>query len=372
MQAHVIAARRTIVASRGGALAGLELHELAAPVLLACLEDAGLGTDQVDEVIVSNAMGGGGNPARLAALQAGLPERVGGLSIDRQCCGGLDALMLARAMVLAGQAEVVLAGGVESYSRRPIRMRSFADGSEPQPYDQPPFAPWPDRDPDMAEAAEALAKQLDIGRGRQDEWAICSHQKALAARDELAREILPLQPDQGQCDPFTRRLGPRLCARAPVVCGSITTANMAVAADGAAFCLVVSERVRKELGRSGATILGGASRGGPPELPGIAPVAAIRETLDGLSLSPSDLAQAEIMEAFAVQAIACVEQAGLSEEIVNRRGGALARGHPIGASGTILAVRLFHDLMRTGGLGLAAIAAAGGLGTALVLEWNEA
>lgn len=371
MLAQVIAARRTIVAPRGGALAGFDLHELAAPVLLACLEDAGLDADRVDEVILSNAMGGGGNPARLVALQAGLPERIGGLSIDRQCCGGLDALMLARAMVLAGQAEVVLAGGAESYSRRPIRMRSFADGSEPQPYDQPPFAPWPERDPDMAEAAATLAKRLGIGRDRQDDWAIRSHQKALAARDDLAREILPLGPEHGRCDPFARQLGPRLCARAPVICGTITGANMAVAADGAAFCLVVSDRVRKELGRPGANILGGASLGGPPELPGIAPVAAIGETLDTLSLSPSDLTQAEIMEAFAVQAIACVEQAGLSEAVVNRKGGALARGHPIGASGTILAVRLFHDLMRTGGLGLAAIAAAGGLGTALVLEWNE-
>ncbi|TMV05573.1 thiolase family protein [Ruegeria sediminis] len=372
MQAHVIAARRTIVAPRNGVLAGFELHELAAPVLLACLADAGIGSDAVDEVILSNAMGGGGNPARLAALQAGLPERVGGLSIDRQCCGGLDALMLARAMILSGQAEVILAGGAESYSRRPVRMRTLADGSGPQPYDQPPFAPWPERDPGMAEAAETLSRQLGIGRDRQDAWAMRSHEKALAAQNDLAGEIVPLGPAQDRSDPFARPLSPRLSARAPVICGTITGANTAVAADGAAFCLVVSDRVRRRLACSGASILGGASRGGPPDLPGIAPVAAIRETLENISMSPNDLAAAEIMEAFAVQALACVEQAAIPAAIVNRKGGALARGHPIGASGAVLAVRLFHDLAPSGGRGLAAIAAAGGLGSALVLERVEA
>jgi acetyl-CoA C-acetyltransferase len=116
--ARLIAARRTAVAPRGGAFARLSIEELAAPVLLACLADAGIGPDQVDEVILSNALGAGGNPARRVALAAGLGH-VGGLSIDRQCAGGLDAILLARALVDSGAADVVLAGGVESYSRRP-------------------------------------------------------------------------------------------------------------------------------------------------------------------------------------------------------------------------------------------------------------
>ncbi|WP_425045460.1 thiolase family protein [Primorskyibacter sp. S87] len=366
--AHVIAARRSAVVPRGGALSGLDLHELAAPVLLACLDDAGMAPANVDEVILSNAMGGGGNPARMATLWANLPDRIGGLSIDRQCCGGLDAILLAQAMVVSGQADVVLAGGAESYSRRPVRMRNPADGSPPEPYDQPPFAPWPNRDPDMADAADALARQLGIDRERQDNWSTRSHAAALAARIELAGEIVPMGADAVAYDPFARRLSPRLSDRAPVISGSITGANTAVAADGAAFCLVVSDRVKSRLGVPSARILGGASCGGPPEMPGIAPVAAIELALERTSLAATDLVAVEIMEAYAAQAIACIEQAGLPPEIVNCKGGALARGHPIGASGAVLAVRLYHDLRATGGRGLAAIAAAGGLGSALVLE----
>ncbi|MFN3282058.1 MAG: thiolase family protein, partial [Tabrizicola sp.] len=145
--ARLIAARRTAVVPRGGAFARLRIEDLAAPVLRACLADAGIGPEEVDEVILSNALGAGGNPARRAALAAGLPERVAGLSIDRQCAGGLDAILLARALVDSGAAEVVLAGGVESYSRRPLRLATDPDGGPPVPYDEAPFTPWPDRDP---------------------------------------------------------------------------------------------------------------------------------------------------------------------------------------------------------------------------------
>lgn len=364
MNAYIAAACRSPVASRGGALSSFELPALGAPVMLAALAQAGLDPAQVDEVIVSNALGAGGNPARLLALAAGLPETVAGLSIDRQCAGGLDALLLARQMVLCGAADVVLAGGIESYSRRPIRMRSFADGRAPEAYDQAPFTPWPDRDPDMAEAADALARAKGIDRAAQDAWAVQSHAKALAQPPDLS-ELVPLAGLEA--DPFARRLSPALCRRAQVVTGDITAANAAVAADGAGFCVVVSEAVARRLARPGLRILGGATLGGAPECPGLAPVAAIRRTLDQLGLAPSDLSAAEIMEAYAVQAIACVQGAGIDPGIVNLGGGALARGHPIGASGAINAVRLFHELHRRGGAGLAAIAAAGGIGTALVL-----
>ena len=361
-RAVVIAARRSPVAPRGGALAHLDPHEIAAPVIRACLTDAGLGPDAVDEVIVGNALGAGGNPARVAALAAGLPLRVAGLSIDRQCCSGLDALRLAQAMIESGQAEVVIAGGAESYSRRPIRMSAARSDAPPLEYDRPPFTPWPDRDPDMAEAAEALARHLGISREAQDVWTVASHARATAARADLAAEIVG-----PGCDSYTREMTARLCARAPVICGSVTRANTAVAADAAAFCLVVPEERARKLGLPYAALLGGAVTGGDPMLPGLAPVAAIKNALTGLGLSPSDISTAEIMEAFAVQAIACVDQAGLDAATVNRKGGALARGHPIGASGAILAVRLFHDLRGTGGRGLAAIAAAGGIGTAVVM-----
>ena len=356
--ARLIAARRTAVVPRGGAFSRLRIEDLAAPVLTACLADAGIAPDRVDEVILSNALGAGGNPARRAALAAGLPETVAGLTTDRQCAGGLDAILLARALVDSGAAEVVLAGGVESYSRRPLRLATDPDGGPAVPYDQAPFTPWPDRDPDMAVAAEALAHRLGISRDAQQAWAVASHAKALAA--DLTGEILPLAGVTR--DAFPRVLTPRLLARAPVVAGGITAATAAVAADAAAVCLVVSDRVAA--GR-GLAIRGGATLGGTPAEPGLAPVAAIRRIWSGAALT-----MAEVMEAYAVQAIAVVQGAGLDPAIVNPGGGGLARGHPIGASGAVLAVRLFHGLRQ--GLGLAAIAGAGGLGTALLLDASGA
>lgn len=360
MSAFIVAARRSAVMPRGGGFARLSLHELAAPVITACLRDAGIAAGQVDELILSNALGAGGNPARVVALASGLGERVAGLSLDRQCAGGLDALWLARALVVSGQAEVVLAGGVESYSRRPLRLRTDPDGGPPVAYDRPPFTPWPDRDPEMDTAADALGRKLGISRARQDDWAVQSHARARAARARMAAEIVPIHGMAA--DGFTRTLTAPVAARARVLTGSITAANAAVAADGAAFCLVVSEQIARALPRA-CRIVGGATVGAAPEEPGLAPVAAITQAMAGAATA--DLAAIEIMEAYAVQAIACIEAAGLDPARINRGGGALARGHPIGASGAVAVVRLFHDL--ASGLGLAAIAAAGGIGTALVV-----
>jgi acetyl-CoA C-acetyltransferase len=356
--ARLIAARRTAVVPRNGAFARLRIEDLAAPVLLACLADAAIPAARVDEVILSNALGAGGNPARRVALAAGLPHGVAGLTTDRQCAGGLDAILLAKALVDSGAAEVVLAGGVESYSRRPQRLATDPDGGPPQPYDEAPFTPWPDRDPGMTEAADALARRLDMSRERQELWAAASHAKALAA--DLATEIVPLNGVTR--DAFPRNLGPGLLARAPGLTGSITAATAAVAADAAAVCLVVSDGMAR--GR-GLDIVAGATLGGVPEEPGLAPVAAIRRIWAG-----EPLQQAEIMEAYAVQALAVIDGAGLDPRIVNPCGGGLARGHPVGASGAILAVRLFHGLKA--GRGLAAIAAAGGIGTALLLDASGA
>lgn len=366
MTASIIAACRSAVVPRGGAFAALSIDALAAPVLNAALAQAGLASAQVNEVIVSNALGGGGNVARLIALAAGLPEHVAGLSIDRQCAGGLDALLLAKLMVESGTADVVVAGGAESYSRRPLRLRTHPDGRPPEPYDQPPFAPWPDRDPDMAHAADLLAAHCDITREAQDAWAIESHRKA---RDTTPAEAEIVAISGVARDPFARRLTPALTARAKPLHGTITAANTSVAADGAAFCVVVSERMRRTLKAPGIAILGGATRGDRPELPGLAPLVAIRTALDSTGVRADEIDCAEVMEAFAAQAIACVTGAGLDPSRVNRGGGSLARGHPIGASGAVNAVRLYHTLYaRGGGTGIATIAAAGGIATAVVLR----
>lgn len=363
---HLIAARRTPVAPRNGAFAALSVQELAAPVIIRVLNDAGLSADQIGEVIVANSLGLGGNPARVIALAAGLPEHVAGLSIDRQCVGGLDAILLGHAMIQSGLHDVIIAGGVESYSRRPLRHRTFADGREPLAYDQAPFTPWPDRDPDMANAADQLSQSLDISKEEQDFWAIKSHTDTLRYKAGTQSEIILTAGRE--TDIFARELTPRHCTRAPIISGSITAANMAVAADGAAFVVLASDKVARTLQTPSLQILSGVTLGADPEQPGLAPVGAIEQVLQRAGHSPTDLTQAEIMEAFAVQAIACQRGADLAEDIVNPQGGALARGHPIGASGAILAVRLFHQLTQKRGLGLAAIAAAGGLGTAMLFK----
>jgi acetyl-CoA C-acetyltransferase len=355
-RAFIIAARRSAVMPAGGAFARLMPHELAAPVLRACLDDAGLEMGHVDELILSNALGAGGNPARVAALAAGLPERVAGLSIDRQCAGGLDAVILARMMVESGAAEVVLAGGVESYSRRPLRLRTDPDGGAAVAYDAPPFTPWPERDPAMHRAAADLAQRLGISRAAQDAFALASHARAMVVTHP---EIVPIAGVHR--DGFTRALTPALAARAKVIAGTITAANAAVAADGAAFCLVVSERIAKQANRA-LHIKAGATLGAAPQEPALAPLGAIARVLSP-RLMPE---RSEIMEAYAVQAIACIQGAGLDPARVNMGGGALARGHPVGASGAVLLARLFADMQH--GQGLAAIAAAGGIGSAVLLQ----
>ncbi len=365
--AFIAMASRSAVSPRGGALKSVEPHILGAAAVNACMKRAGLPIECVDEVIVSNVFGIGGNIARLIALQSGLPQRVPGLTVDRQCCGGLDALILAKDMIDSGRAKVILAGGVESYSLRPACYAAKAGGYAEQPFDQAPFTPWPEQDPCMHESADRLAAKLNISKREQDDWAIQSHIKAINARQRLRSEITTVREAEIDHDSFARPLSFSTCQRATVISGAITSANMSVAADGAAMCLVVTQEIAAELGRPCLEIVDGCTIGADPELPGFAPVKAVQLLFDRCDVNSSDLTVAEIMEAYAVQAIACVKGVSLSSDIVNPGGGSLARGHPIGASGAILAVRLFHELLPSAGkLGIAAIAAAGGLGTAIL------
>ncbi len=364
----LIAARRTVVAPKDGDLRSVAPHEMAVTAVEACLRDARLSPDCIDEIVLSNCLGMGGNPARLAALQAGLPTHVAGLTVDRQCCGGLDALLTAAALIRSGQADFVLAGGTESASLRPNCFAAIPTGGyEDQPFNQAPFTPWPERDPDMHEAAARLARNLRISKEEQDAWAVTSHHKARLSQGRMAGEIATVPGTGAERDGFTRQLTMETCRRAKRVSDAITVANMAVAADGAAMCLLVSERVAYSWPR--IQLMAGATMGGDPEMPGTAPVAAIETVMRRCNLHPDKLAVAEIMEAYAAQAIACVNLASLPHDSVNPGGGSLARGHPVGASGAILAVRLFHEIRaRPNGWGLAAIAAAGGLGTAMLLR----
>ena len=368
--AYIVSGRRTPVGVRGGWFAGTEIADLAAPVIQTVLSDADVSHTAVDAVIMGNALYGGGNPARVAALAADLPERVPALTVDSQCCAGLDAIALARSLIVSGEADVVVAGGVESYSRAPIRQRRPGSPAEqPVEYARPPFTPWPDRDPDMLESAADLAARMKLTRQAQEAFAVASHRKA---RDDhrLPEEIVPMSGHEK--DEFTRNLSAKTCARLNTLSGQeafgVTAATTAVEADAAAAVLVVSKRWLGD--RPRVVIDGSQSLGGDPMCPALAPVAAAASLLKRFGLEASEITAVEMMEAFAVQAIACVERIGLDPECVNRRGGALARGHPIGASGAILAVRLFHDLKQSASdaVGLAAIAAAGGIGSAMIVR----
>lgn len=365
----IVAARRTAVAPRGGAFARLEPHDLASPCLRAALADAGEVPERVDDVLLGNALGAGGNPARMAALAAGLPDHVPALSLESQCCAGLDAVLLAGARIRAGEAEAILAGGVESFSRAPLRMtRPREKGETPIAYDRPPFAPDPARDPEMAEAAANLARARGFTRAAQEAFARASHDRALAAGPSPA--ILPLAGLAA--DAFGRRLTPALAARLPLLAGDaahgLTAATIAVEADAAACALVVSPARARALGLDEALrIRSQVRRGGDPAMPPLAPIEAAQEALARAGLTVADLTAVEIMEAYAAQAMAFVADLNIPEEKVNRHGGALARGHPIAASGAILLADLFHRLA-PGEVALLAIAAAGGLATAVVVE----
>lgn len=377
-RAVVVAARRTAVCPRGGALGACQADELAAPVLEQLLADAGVAPGKVDQVLAGNALYGGGNPARLAALRAGLPQSVPALTLDTQCCAGLDAILLGARLIEAGAADCVIAGGAESFSRAPIRMARVKDAA-PVAYQRPPFAPPPYPDPDLAEAAARLAATHEISADAQAGYAVGAHAKVRAAQPRqrlVTGRGAELWPDR---DGFTRQLSLKTALRAPVLAGDggtgLSAATIACEADGAAFVLMMAEETVPRALEYGLRVKAGVSMGGDPGDPALAPIAAAEQVLAGCRLTPADLAAVELMEAYAVQAMVTIEALGLDPARTNRLGGALARGHPIGASGAILAVNLFDQLKAeeapAEGLahhGLALIAAAGGLGTAMLFE----
>ena len=372
---HVLAARRTAVAPRNGAFGKIGVADLAAPVISALLQDTDIAAGRIDHVLMGNALYGGGNPARVAALAARLDRNVPAITLDSQCCAGLDAIIFGASLIASGQADLVIAGGVESYSRSPLRARRPREpGEAPAPYLRPPFTPWPDADPDMIEAAAALAAEREAPRLAQEEFAVESHRKAMAALDRNCNEIVEIAGLSR--DAFSRHLSAAACRRLPLLAGveytGLTPATVAVEADAAAAVLLASDGLLAECVSKcrPVRIVRGRSGGGDPMRPGLVPISVAQTLLRETGIDPQTLFAVEIMEAFAVQAMAFIDVLRLPPDVLNRGGGALSRGHPIGASGAILAVRLFHELQACpkGSQGLAAIAAAGGLGSALLMQ----
>lgn len=370
-RAAVVLCRRTPFGRVRGVHAAIEAHQLLAAVLPAAQRDAGLAAADIDDVIVGNATGGGGNVARLAALTAGLPNAVPGLTVDRQCSSGLDAIVLACRLVESGAGDWFLAGGVESCSTAPLRAHRLTSlPGAPDFYSRAQFAPEEQGDPDAGEAAENVAAAFGVGREQQDRYALSSYARTAAAHDAMAAEIVPV----GGCgaDETSRRtMSAALMARFPPAfrtAGSVTAGNSCADADGAVVTVVTTVDHARAAGFG--TILefrGSAVSGGPPALFGTAGAYAVRKLLDGLRLSSDDINTWEYNEAFAAQVLASALLIGVAPENLNLHGGALAYGHPYGASGAMLVANLLRQASQRkddGGWSVAAVSAAGGVGTA--------
>lgn len=378
---YIIAARRSALGRIGGLHRNRRLAELSAPVVLAALTDAGIAPDQVDELIAGNASEGG-NPARLISLAAGLPEAVAAHSIDRQCASGLDAIIAGVRVVEAGDADVVVAGGAESLSTAPWRIAKPRSLYQvPHFLSVEPTAADTGEDAMPFEAYELLTKRLGISRAKQDLIAMKSHLRAETARDgrRFVGEIVPLRGNAEEAR--DQSIGAaeledleEMTPFAPPE-GTLTPGNTSSLHDGAAFVVIVSERIWSGLGKPGALrLVSTAARGVPPGTDGEAPIVAMQKLYDRLNgFKRDDIAVFELSESSAAQEIALAELLDIDPARINPAGGAVARGHPLGAAGAVLVVRLFSDLVRAprrsnGRFGVATLGAIGGLGLAALFE----
>ncbi|WP_353950193.1 thiolase family protein [Knoellia sp. S7-12] len=368
----IVAARRTPIGTAGLALREVDVVELAAPALRAAADDAGLPSPS--QVVLGNCMGPGGNLARVATLAARFDVATPAMTVDLQCGSGLAAITTACALVRSGSVESALAGGAESASTAPWRMWPPTDGAGPQRYSRAPFAPSQIGDPEMGAAADDVARRWGITRDRQDAYAVRSHTRAAAARaaGRFDRELVPL-PQLSADQRVRENLRAETLARLPAAFspdGTVTAGNACGINDGAAAVAMVTEARRRADGIPGLACLDWATVGSDPNLPGIGPVPAVRTLLHRSGITLDDIGAVEINEAFAAQVLACCDELGLDEHRVCVEGGALALGHPWGASGAVLAVRLFSQMLRHDGpeLGLATIAVGGGQGVALLVR----
>ncbi|MGR6917602.1 thiolase family protein [[Actinomadura] parvosata] len=403
-ESFVVSGVRTPIGRYGGALAHVRPDDLAALVVREAVARAGIEPGLVDEVVLGAANQAGEdnrNVARMAALLAGLPDSVPGFTVNRLCASGLTAVTTARALIAAGDADVVVAGGVESMTRAPWVMekpaKAFAkpgatfDTSIGWRFTNPRFDAATTAT--MPQTAETVAERWGLSRDECDAFALRSHQRAVAAAKEgrFADEIVPVpvgmgagrgkgvaagaaedvlvEVDEGpRADTSLERLARLRPLHGPG--GVITAGNSSSLNDGAAAVVVVSERFLERHGLTPrARLVAAAHAGVPPEIMGIGPVPATRKVLGRAGWDVAGLDAVELNEAFAAQSLACVRDLGLDLERVNADGGAIALGHPLGASGARILVTLLGRLERTGGRrGLATLCVGVGQGSALLVE----
>lgn len=388
--AYLVSAVRSAITSFGGSFKDLMPSDLAAQVMNAALEQAGIQPEQVEEVILGHCIQRTDEPntARTALLKAGFPHTVTGYTVQRQCGSGLQAILNGLQLIQTGNAEIVLAGGVEVFSNAPYILKDNRWGQRLQHstlYD----ATWeiltdPLSGDLMGVTAENLAEKYEITREEQDQLALESHQKALAAlaSGRFDREIVPVTVPQGRGKTLTvtRDEHPRadisregLAKLRPAFRsdgGTVTAGNASGLNDGAAALVLVSEAKLRELGLQPlARIVDGAVAGVEPELMGYGPVPAIRKLLAKTRLTLPDIDLFEINEAFAAQYLAVEKLLGLDRSKVNVNGSGISLGHPVGATGARITTTLVHELhhrnLRTG---IASLCIGGGLGLALLVE----
>ncbi len=386
----IVEAARTAIGTFNGSLADVPAHELGAVVIKALLERSGLKPEQISEVILGQVLtaGSGQNPARQAAMAAGLPESIPSMTINKVCGSGLKAVHLAAQAVKCGDAEIVIAGGQENMSMSPHVLPKSRQGQK--------MGDWAMVDTmivdglwdafngyHMGVTAENIAEQFGISREQQDAFAAATQQKTEAAQaaNVFAAEIAPVTIPQRKGDPiiFDKDEFPRAGVTAEGLAklrpafkkdGSVTAANASGLNDGAAAVLVMSAATAKALGLTPiATVTGYASAGVDPKIMGTGPIPASRLCLEKAGWKVADLDLVEANEAFAAQALCVNGELGLDPAKVNVNGGAIALGHPIGASGARVLVTLLHELKRRGGgKGLATLCIGGGQGVALTVQ----
>ncbi|MCY1717903.1 acetyl-CoA C-acyltransferase [Microbacterium sp. SL62] len=389
--AFLIGGARTPVGRYGGALASVRPDDLAALVVAEAVARAGVPGEAIDEVILGAANQAGEdnrNVARMAVLLAGLPDSIPGLTVNRLCASGMSAIALAAQAVRAGDADLVVAGGVESMTRAPwvqakpekawAKPGAVFDTSIGWRFTNPRLAARAKATFSMPETAEEVARLDGISRADADAFALRSHERAIAAQDagRFASEIVAVDTGRGIVDSDE---GPRrdtsldvLAKLKPVVRdGEVVTAgNSSSLNDGASALVVASAEAVERYGlRPRARIVAHASAALAPQIMGLGPVPATEKALAKAGLSASDLGAVELNEAFASQSLACVRRLGLDPEIVNADGGAIALGHPLGSSGSRLIVTLLGRLEREGArYGLATMCVGVGQGTAMIVE----
>ena len=387
----IVAAKRTAVGSFLGSLSKIPAAELGAVVIKALLEEAKIKPDQVSEVIMGQVLtaGAGQNPARQAALKAGLPKETPALTINQVCGSGLKSTHLAAQAIACGDADIVIAGGQENMSLSPHIMLGSRDGTKMgniTMLDSMVFDALTDvyNQYHMGVTAENISEKYNITREEQDKFAVSSQNKAEKAQSlgKFESEIVPVMVPQRKGDPISFQkdefikssvVYDALAKLKPAFKkenGTVTAGNASGINDGAAAVLMMSEDKAKELGLIPLAYLKAyASVGLEPELMGMGPVYAAKKVLDRANWTINDLDLIEANEAFAAQAVAVNKELGWDTNKVNVNGGAIAIGHPVGASGCRILVSLLHEMVKTEAKkGLAALCIGGGMGVAIAVE----